>query len=935
MGRKFNVSQPTVINTELRQLDESFYISADGQTEQWYYDNTAQYAPNRVLTPLTLSPMLSLFDGDTKTTYNNPSFNQIKWYALEYDESNEDYIETQITNITDSSEASYVIVGNTLKVKKNTPYTRSITIRCLAEYIDPRDSGITNTVQETILLTTNRDAQVVFPEVAIISPSGRSFNPLTDYKEVNGVQVQDSEFVFDGVITNSPDVEQSEATRIVEYPVDGGGTEELVEEDGVMTALPSMDIRYPDGDVMLDQSFLYRVTANGTKPNVDGMAFLTALRGNTVKWNQLMPENKRSASKSYTANAVYYELIITGLSVTITKSHKYYERAYVTRNISENNGINFLFNNELNFVTVSNGSSDGLKSAIVNATSSFVATTIRASNYYYKRGFSAGDSFSISNITSIDLTAMFGTDAQIASALGITTDDITTETGVAAFETWLETNLGKRDYYPYDAGSLVPTQFEAVKTTGRNVFDGVVGVNSNYLESGGTYSGSVNWIISDYLHIFPNTGYYFLNVATGTNPSICWYDKNKQFISGKSGGSGSTNVNRKVLTSPDNAYYLRISVNKSLLDTACVNISNPLTDGTFHPYSNNITPLEITSITGKLNGEGESVTVFPDGMKRHGNVYDEIKIENGVLKAIKRLKGVDMGTLSYGSSGSSFTWPSNVPKVNTSRINNVVIPFYTPNSVNYASMPDMTYGGSGGANTVCFLRDARYNSAEEMKAAMSGIIAYFVLQTPEEYVLDPIQSPFLFEWFGISNNEEVKADTLPWYVSGQSTSHLKVDAMFGENINVVLRAKMPNGELSPSKAHAAVAWRIPDVDTHVVCQNGSAVRSDTLSMTFKTICNVNGKNLDDSVKNTHMRFNWKTRKNTVTTETDKGWGTTKTIVATDLRNTIGATSSLASTLVYPYVYVLGAWKVKTSTTVVDYDKPEMTKNGVTYERTID
>lgn len=39
MGRKLNISQPVVINTELSALDESIEIQASGQLEQWYYDN--------------------------------------------------------------------------------------------------------------------------------------------------------------------------------------------------------------------------------------------------------------------------------------------------------------------------------------------------------------------------------------------------------------------------------------------------------------------------------------------------------------------------------------------------------------------------------------------------------------------------------------------------------------------------------------------------------------------------------------------------------------------------------------------------------------------------------------------------------------------------------------------------------------------------------
>ena len=52
--------------------------------------------------------------------------------------------------------------------------------------------------------------------------------------------------------------------------------------------------------------------------------------------------------------------------------------------------------------------------------------------------------------------------------------------------------------------------------------------------------------------------------------------------------------------------------------------------------------LDVTQLTGKLNGEGESVTLFENGMKSSCNeavndTYDEIKQVDGVWKAFKRI----------------------------------------------------------------------------------------------------------------------------------------------------------------------------------------------------------------------------------------------------------------------------------------------------------
>jgi hypothetical protein len=190
-------------------LDESFYIEHDGQLEQWYYDNTEKYAPNRKLTPLTLIPKISAFDKDTKQKYE-PSFYTVSWFERAYDSTAGDYVETEITNITDGDTANYVKVGNNLLVKKNVSYTRSVTIRCEATYIDPRDSGVTYRVQDAVILSTNRDASVEFPTLNIAAPSSQSYNPLVDAS---------SSFTFHA-IANKGGQDVSESTYFVWYAVD-------------------------------------------------------------------------------------------------------------------------------------------------------------------------------------------------------------------------------------------------------------------------------------------------------------------------------------------------------------------------------------------------------------------------------------------------------------------------------------------------------------------------------------------------------------------------------------------------------------------------------------------------------------------------------------------------------------------------------------------
>lgn len=753
MGRKLNHPTPTVINTELVPLDESFYIEASGELEQWYYDNSKQFAPNRVITPLTLTPMLSVFDKDTSTSYT-PSFYTTRWFVNEYNATQGEYVESEIVNPVDGSSPEYIISGNNLLVKKNVSYTRSVTIRCEATYIDPRDSGVTYTTRDSVILTCNHDATVVFPDVAITSPKARSFNPLTDYKTVEGVEVQDSQFDFDATITNNPEVEEKANDYLAKYEVDGGGTEELVAQDDSITSAPTMQIRYPDGSIEQDATFVKRATAGGTKPTLSGEAVMDSMKGNTVKFNQLYNDSVPTAEEG----------------------HKYY--------LKENNS--------------------DVYSKSISATISYTEGS--------------------TDRMCIDLTDMFGTDAQIATALGIEESDITTDAGVAAFDSWLDANVGTYDYYPYTEGSLISVNIKSIKTTDSN-------------------------------------------------------------------------------------------------------------DDTLDEI-----PFDITQIKGKLldasgNPTGNSVVVFPDGLRKAGNVYDEIKVENGQLYAVKRIYRVDFGTFKYNSNISSSIpygyFYNDSAVASTSHRADIISDAYNIKSVTF--LTDKSFGIRN--NGQPFVVDSDYDSATAFRETMAGKGMLYV-STTRTYILDPIENTFLYKWFGISNGQEVDATTMPWYVSGQNTSKLKVDAMFGESINVVLRAQMPDGTLSPSKAYAGVEWRIPDIDTNVLSNNGGAVRSDTTSMTFDTVINVKGDVLADARKQQHLRFNWKYRKNTNTTENDAGWGNSVTINASNLRNVKGASSTLASTLVYPYVYVLGAWQTSQGT-ITGYDKPTTTKDGVTYYRIID
>lgn len=921
MGRRINISTPTVINTELVPLDESFYIEVDGQMEQWYYDNTEQYAPNRKVTPLLLTPVISTFDKDTSTSYT-PAFNTTQWFANEWNEAQGKYVETEITNQVDSGSADYVIQGNNLLVKKNVSYSHAVSIRCVATYIDPRDSGVTYAVEDSVNLTTNRTADVVFPEVDIISPSGRSYNPLVD--DTN------SEYEFKGVTTNNP--VQPLNTDVRRYSVDVDGTEEILNSGEAVA--PIMDIHYGENPTLEDQEFMYRQTADGelVGENID-KAYIERIKGNTVAWNQLVKNGDfGSGTTGWTPtngtitannNECTYTVTTTGIGTSLAQTldnvvlgHKYYISLSVKYNNhvpNETGNLAPAFGFGGKYIYEENFSLGTYKrvSGIITTTSD--AKTLGLYLRTQSNGGAVGDTINIKNIIVFDLTLIYGDGNEPETA----------EEFEADYERWFGKPLS---YEAYDEGSLRPVLMQSVKTTGFNQWDGSY-KERTLLREGGIEESNPQYITTDYIHIIPNAEYY-VNRADGSSIYLCMYDANKVCIR----SIQHNRADNLSFTTPQNACYIRDSMLSR--GTYCINISNPSKNGTYEPYEEKVQGLDVTALKGKLNGAGESVTIFPDGLKKAGDVQDEIFVEDGVVKAIKRVGAVDLGSLVWASRGAatdnSFVTNLSID-TNSNSIQKSVCPRYMRgirgafNTLD-ATAKDKTYNYV--TNSRIYIKDSNYTDADTFTNAMNGVMLYYELETPQTYILDPITD---FVWYGIKNGQEVLADTLPWYVSGQNTDSLVVDAMYGENINVVLRCKMMDGEtLSPSKAYATLSWRMPDIETFVQSDNGGAVRSDTEEMTFGTIVNVNGDVLTDALKQKHLAFNWKIRKNNTSTEVDKGWGQRITIDASELRNVRGSGSTLASTLVSNEVYLKGAYEE-----VTDNNQPITDGGEVVYDRPVD
>ena len=74
--KKTGLSRPMTLDVLLPPFTESFQIVASDAVSQWHYDQDGSYLPDRAITPLLLTLELSVFDPETKLTYE-PSFYKV------------------------------------------------------------------------------------------------------------------------------------------------------------------------------------------------------------------------------------------------------------------------------------------------------------------------------------------------------------------------------------------------------------------------------------------------------------------------------------------------------------------------------------------------------------------------------------------------------------------------------------------------------------------------------------------------------------------------------------------------------------------------------------------------------------------------------------------------------------------------------------------
>ena len=272
-----------------------------------------------------------------------------------------------------------------------------------------------------------------------------------------------------------------------------------------------------------------------------------------------------------------------------------------------------------------------------------------------------------------------------------------------------------------NGGNYVPYGNIQIVETGKNLFDKNTITENQRLDPNGNKNFDENCDVSDYIKIQPNTT-YTRNITASVYECICFYTSEKVFI--------SRDTTHSTTTSPNNAYYVRISCYKTNLDT--LQLEKGPTATNYEPYTEEVVNIDL---------KGNELCSPPNGTK------DELIVKDGRAKIVKRIgKVVLYGSENWGYYNdvlytdrySGYSNSNNIPYCN-----------YYKGISNVIGTTDVTVN-----NTICFnkdnkntprifVKDTRFTKGSDFKTWLSthNTIVYYALAEPYEIDLGEVILP--------------------------------------------------------------------------------------------------------------------------------------------------------------------------------------------------
>lgn len=260
-------------------------------------------------------------------------------------------------------------------------------------------------------------------------------------------------------------------------------------------------------------------------------------------------------------------------------------------------------------------------------------------------------------------------------------------------------------YEPYFDG-LRSAPVTEVESVGANLFDGET-LKGYYSGGSGEYVYyEAESCSKNYISILPNTQY----CVTGAQNYVLFYDSNKNFVSSKF-------YNAQPFATPTNARYMRINFGNA--DTSKIAVNEGSTALPYRPYTRNTLP--IPEAVQALDGYGEGV---------NESVYNYIDFET--KQFVKRVGKVDLGMIDwlyngYANDGTTTIMYSRL--LSMQNLSPVLCSAFE--QAERTQWENLTIGEIMSEHDNYIVVATNYTDVATFKAAMSGVMLYYKLATPE------------------------------------------------------------------------------------------------------------------------------------------------------------------------------------------------------------
>ena len=280
-------------------------------------------------------------------------------------------------------------------------------------------------------------------------------------------------------------------------------------------------------------------------------------------------------------------------------------------------------------------------------------------------------------------------------------------------------------YEPYFEG-LRSAAVTEVKSVGVNLFDlsqakadiGSIEVKNDNIICQLPESNKDFFAIEAAFDVIPNTQYSLSWDTTSMRATYIYTDKilgNKLAVI-SSGSTFNSGENKKLFFGFYSFANHRIGTSETISN---ITLNKGSTALPYTPYAKHTLPIpkEVTELEGYGWGVNESVYNYIDYEKK---------------QFVKRVERVDLGTLGFEYNSEYSVFTANLPDLKPNSFNMICDIYSTSKKTSALNVEDMNIYSrySSGAYTGIGIKNSNYTDAATFKAAMSGVMLYYELETP-------------------------------------------------------------------------------------------------------------------------------------------------------------------------------------------------------------